>query len=127
MMNARIMVIDAHPVYALKMAGFLESLTLKNITVVPRGLEAMAAVAEHKPDVIVLSATMPDTDSVALVRQIKSFCGPYTRIIVQTGLLTTPETVQAFKSSGAEYVLPRREKDWSAFQEALTDSLPANK
>ncbi|MBI4309009.1 MAG: response regulator transcription factor, partial [Candidatus Omnitrophica bacterium] len=116
-MNAKIMIIDAHPVYAPKMAGFLESLTLKNIVVVSCGLKAMEAVLEHKPDVIVLSATLPDADSAALAGQIKA-ASPSTAIIVQTGLLTTAQAMEAFKSAGVDHVLPRREKDWSAFQGA---------
>ena len=119
-MNTRIMIIDAHPVYAPKMVGFLESLTFKNIMVVSSGLKAMAAVAQYQPDVIVLSATLPDADSLALAGQIKSQV-PAAAMIVQTGLLTSPQAMAAFKSAGAEYVLPRREKDWSAFQKALTD------
>ena len=122
-MNAKILIIDAHPVYAPKTAGFLGSLTFKNITVVSSGLKAMEAIAGDKPDVIILSAVLPDADSVALAGQIKSQYSSSIAIIVQTGLLTSPQVMEAFKSAGVEYVLPRREKDWSAFQEALTEIL----
>ncbi len=125
-MSNKIMIIDAHPVYAPKMVAFLESLTLKDTVVVAGGLKAMAAIAQHQPDVIVLSATLPDMDSVVLAGQIKSL-HPGAPMIVQTGLLTSPQVSEAFKSAGVEYVVPRREKDWSAFQGALTDILSASK
>ncbi len=118
-MNPKIMIIDAHPVYVSKTVGFLESLTLKNNVVVPRGAKALESIIENKPDVVVLSATMPDADSMELVRQVKSH-RPSLAIIVQTGLLTSQNKINEFKSLGVEYVIPRLEKDWSLFQEAIT-------
>jgi DNA-binding NarL/FixJ family response regulator len=118
-MNTRIMIIDAHPVYAPKMAGFLESLTFKDMVIVSSGLKAMGSIVEYKPDVIILSATLPDADSADLAGKIKSLY-PGIAMIVQTGLQANQETIEAFKSLGVEYVVPRREKDWSVFQEALT-------
>jgi len=119
-MNTKIMIIDAHPVYAPKVAGFLESLTFKNIVIIARGAKAMEAVLEYKPDMIILSATLPDMDGLMLAKHIKSQM-PAIAMIVQTGLLTSQDTIDAFKTAGVDYVCPRREKDWSAFQEALTD------
>jgi DNA-binding NarL/FixJ family response regulator len=116
------MIIDAHPVYAPKMVGFLESLTFKDITVVARGKKALEAVDQYKPDVIILSATLPDADSTILAAEIKSL-HPAAAIIVQTGLLTSPQAMEVFKSAGVEHVVARLEKDWSSFQEALTDVL----
>lgn len=121
-MNIKVMIIDAHPVYAPKTAGFLGSLTFKDVLIVPSGLKAMEAVTAYKPGIIVLSATLPDADSVVLARQIKSN-DPSIAMIVQTGLLITPEATQAFKSAGVEHIIPRREKDWSAFEEALTSCI----
>jgi len=123
-MHTKIMIIDAHPVYVLKTVGFLESLTLKDNVVVARGQLAMEAVSEHKPDVIVLSATLPDADSVELARQIKSLY-PAVAMIVQIGLLASAQLEGAFKSVGVDYTVPRLEKDWSAFQYVLTDILSA--
>ena len=94
-MNPKIMIIDAHPVYVSKTVGFLESLTLKNNVVVPRGAKALESIIENKPDVVVLSATMPDADSMELVRQVKSH-RPSLAIIVQTGLLTSQNKINEF-------------------------------
>lgn len=123
-MHTKILIIDAHPVYVLKMVGFLESLTLKDNVVVARGQKALEAVEEYKPDVIILSATLPDADSVALAGQIKTLY-PAVAMIVQTGLLTSTQVIEAFKSAGVEYIVPRLEKDWSAFQDVLTEILSA--
>lgn len=116
--DIKIMLIDAHPVYAPKMTGFLESLTFKSIETVPSGIRALEQLGRSRPDLIILSATLPDIDSVALVQQIKSI-HPGVPIIVQTGLLTSTQTIHAFTSAGVEYVIPRREKDWSALEEIL--------
>lgn len=121
-MNPKIVIIDAHPVYVLRVIGFLESLTLKNNVVIPRGVKAMEAVIENKPDLIILSAILPDMDSIELAKQIKSY-KPSLGVIVQTGLLTSQDKIDEFKSLGVEYVIPRLEKDWSLFQEAITEAL----
>lgn len=121
-MNPKVMVIDAHPVYVDKTVGFLGSLTFKDVVVVARGPVALEAVKAHKPDVIVLSATLPDIDSIALAEQIKSQYSAVA-IIVQTGLLIDHQAIEAFKDAGVEHIVPRLEKDWSAFHKALMDVL----
>jgi DNA-binding NarL/FixJ family response regulator len=125
-MNTKIMIIDAHPVYVLKTVGFLESLTFKNVEVVSRGAQADLITFQYRPDIVILSATLPDANSVQLAKRIKSQLSK-TAIIVQAGLLIKEEEVDAFKAVGVAHVLPRREKDWSAFEAALTDVLSSLK
>jgi PleD family two-component response regulator len=122
-MKTKILIIDAHPVYAPKVVGILESLTFKNIEVVTTGSRAMEVIAQNIPDIVILSATLPDMDSVALARQIKGL-EKSPAMIVQTGLLTSHEAVDAFKRAGVEHIVPRREKDWKPFEDALTDIIP---
>lgn len=117
-MNTKIMIIDAHPVYINKTVGFLESLTFKNIEVVARGSKAVETVIEGKPDIIVLSAMLPDADSLSIARQIKA-AFPTMPIIVQTGLLTTDAVKADFNALGMTHVIARREKDWAPFSEAI--------
>lgn len=125
-MKPRILIIDAHPVYVLRTIGFLESLTLKDNLVVSRGDLAMETIIANNPDIVILSATMPNTDIMALARQIKAY-RPTLPVIVQTGLLIGLDMIKEFRSLDIEYILPRREKDWAPLEEAVTAILSAVK
>ncbi|MFC7620058.1 response regulator [Microlunatus sp. GCM10028923] len=67
----RVVVADDHPVVRDGLIALLE--TLPGMSVVAEagdGLEAVAAAAEHRPDVIVMDLRMPGLDGVSATRQI---------------------------------------------------------
>jgi DNA-binding NarL/FixJ family response regulator len=117
-MEQKVMIVDAHPVYAPKIAAFLEGLTFKNIEIVHKSGLLAGRLQEFRPDVLILSGMLPDTDSVELLKGIKAQA-PSLPVIVQTGLLCTEEKRSAFVEAGAAAVLPRLEKDLGPLQSAI--------
>ena len=117
-----ILIIDAHPVYALKLEGFLRGLTFRHISLTENGGAGIEAARGDKPGLALVSGMLPDMDATECCRQIRAV-SPATRIIVQTGLFTEYAQIGALRDSGADHVLPRREKDWSPLQRAVEDCL----
>ena len=117
-MDKRVMIIDAHPVYAPKINAFLEGLTFKNIEIVDKSKDVFDRVRIFKPDVIILSAMLPDIDSVDILKLIRTQL-PFVSVIVQTGLLTDAGRCLALKEAGASSVIPRLEKDLIPLQKAI--------
>lgn len=122
-MNNRILIVDGHPVYANKTDGFLRGLTFSNITIAKNGQDGIELAKANKPHLVILSAMLPDMNSVDVCRQIHSFCGEETQILVQIGLFTEEEKIQEFKSSGANVVLWRKEKDLQPLEDAIQSLL----
>ena len=119
-MDHKILIIDGHPVYIHKLAGFLEGLTFKNVALADSGKEGIKKTELIKPDVVILSGMLPDMDSNEVCRKIKEI-SRNTRIIVQTGLFTEQESLRKFKEDGADAVLDRKEKDLMPLQELIEE------
>jgi DNA-binding NarL/FixJ family response regulator len=67
----RVMVADDHPVFRDGLASLLDP--LEGIEVVARaadGAEAVAMVAEHRPDVVVMDVQMPELNGIEATRRI---------------------------------------------------------
>jgi DNA-binding NarL/FixJ family response regulator len=75
---------------------------LKNVEVVfeaKNGREAIDAVQQHQPDVLVMDVRMPELDGLAAARQIANLSLP-TRVILITSF-KGPDIVQAVIDAGA--------------------------
>lgn len=121
-MNKKILIIDAHPVYIHKTEGFLAGLTFKNIILAASGKEGLKKAALENPDLVILSGMLPDAESHDVCKTIKA-ANRLTKIIVQTGLLIDESSIARFKESGADQVLPRKEKDLAPLQKAVENLL----
>ena len=72
-MTVRVLVVDDHPVVRGGVVGWLEA--QPDIDVVAEaadGLEALAAVAEHAPDVVLMDLRMPRMDGVELLKRLRA-------------------------------------------------------
>ncbi len=118
-MNEKIMIIDGHPVYGPKMVGFFESLTFKNVTLVSSSKEAFRLLESNQPSLVLLSGTLPDANSLDLCLFIRQKLQTSVKIIIQTGVMTSEQTIQQFQSCGADAVVPRKEKDLTPLQEII--------
>ena len=124
-MNEKILIIDGHPVYILKMEGFLKGLTYKNIYLATSGEEGIRLARLRKPDLVLLSGMLPDLYSHLVCQKIKESL-PNTKIIVQTGLFTDAAQISQFKECGADVILDRKEKDLFPLQQAIAEFLQAH-
>jgi len=90
----RIVLADDHPVV---LAGLGELLRCERdfdvVASVGDGEAALAAVREHRPDVLTLDLRMPVKDGLGVLREIKDACLE-TRVVVLTAL-TSDEAVEA--------------------------------
>ncbi len=68
------------------------------------GLEALRAVREAPPDVILLDLGLPDSDGLELIPQLLAVA-PLTRIVVITGQDDVPTAVSALRAGARHYLV----------------------
>lgn len=106
----RIVLADDHPVVRSGLRALLDSLGgYEVVAEAASGDAAVAAVVEHRPDVVLLDVKMPDGDGIDATRRIRS-AAPETAILILT-MFEDRETVQAAMRAGAlGYVLKGAEQ-----------------
>ena len=119
-MDRRILVIDGHPVYIHKLAGFLGGLTFQNVALAVSGQDGINKAELIKPDLVILSGMLWDMPSEEVCRKIKAM-NKNVKIIVQTGLFTEEEGLKKIKDGGADAILARKEKDLTPLQELIEE------
>jgi DNA-binding NarL/FixJ family response regulator len=101
----RVLVVDDHPVVRGGLVGWLAA--QPDIDVVGEagdGLEALAAVAEHAPDVVLMDLRMPRMDGVTATGRITA-AHPGVRVLVLTTYDTDADIVRAVEAGAAGYLL----------------------
>jgi DNA-binding NarL/FixJ family response regulator len=104
-MTTRVLVVDDHPVVRGGLVGWLAA--QPDIDVVGEaadGLEALTAVAEHAPDVVLMDLRMPRMDGVAATGRI-SAVHPAVRVLVLTTYDTDADIVRAVEAGATGYLL----------------------
>jgi len=77
------------------------------------GREAVALVAEHEPDVILMDVRMPGMNGVAATREIRARY-PHTRVIVLTTFDNDEYVFAALRAGAAGYLLKNADPDYLA-------------
>nr|WP_211661278.1 response regulator transcription factor [Modestobacter muralis] len=99
------MVVDDHPVVRGGLVGWLAAQPdLDVVGEAGDGLEALAAVAEHAPDVVLMDLRMPRMDGVAATGRITA-AHPGVRVLVLTTYDTDADIVRAVEAGAAGYLL----------------------
>ncbi|HEV7727221.1 MAG TPA: response regulator transcription factor [Modestobacter sp.] len=104
-MTVRVLVVDDHPVVRGGVVGWLAA--QPDIEVVGEaadGLVALAAVAEHQPDVVLMELRMPRMDGVTATGRITA-AHPGVRVLVLTTYDTDADIVRAVEAGAAGYLL----------------------
>ncbi|THV28965.1 response regulator [Glycomyces paridis] len=97
----RLLIVDDHPVVRRGLRGYLE--LEPDFTVVAEagdGEEALAAIAESGPDVVLLDLKMPVLDGQGVIERLNAAPGDGPRVLVLTSA-TDAERVPAAIGSGA--------------------------
>jgi DNA-binding NarL/FixJ family response regulator len=105
MSTVRVLVVDDHPVVRGGVVGWLAA--QPGIEVVGEagdGLEALAAVAEHAPDVVLMDLRMPRLDGVAATERIAA-AHPAVKVLVLTTYDTDADIVRAVEAGATGYLL----------------------
>jgi len=79
-MSATILVVDDHALFRNGVRGLLERKGFRVVGEAGDGREAMAAVRELSPDVVIMDITMPNLDGIAATRDIMA-SSPATKVI----------------------------------------------
>jgi DNA-binding NarL/FixJ family response regulator len=115
----RVLIVDDHPVVLEGLHTMLS--TDRNIEIVGEasdGVEAVAMVEDHKPNVVLMDIRMPNMDGVQATRRIKQQ-SPATAVIVLTMYDTDAYVVDAVRAGASGYLL----KD--ATREMVVDTIRA--
>jgi DNA-binding NarL/FixJ family response regulator len=101
----RVLVVDDHPVVRGGLVGWLAAQPdLDVMGEAGDGLEALAAVAEHAPDVVLMDLRMPRMDGVTATGRITA-AHPGVRVLVLTTYDTDADIVRAVEAGAAGYLL----------------------
>jgi DNA-binding NarL/FixJ family response regulator len=101
----RLLIVDDHPIVRNGLAGMLSS--QRDFEVVGEaadGAEAIRAVAELRPDVVLMDLRMPGTDGVAAIRTIRATADA-PPILVLTTYDSDADIVRAIEAGAAGYLL----------------------
>ncbi len=101
----RVLIADDHAVVRQGLRTFLD--LQEDIEVVGEaadGDQALAAVAELEPDVVVIDLVMPNTDGIEAIRRLKA-TAPATRAIVLSSFIEDDKLFPAVRAGAAGYLL----------------------
>jgi DNA-binding NarL/FixJ family response regulator len=103
--TVRVLVVDDHPVVRGGVVGWLAAQPdLEVVGEAADGLEALAAVAEHRPDVVLMDLRMPRLDGVGATARIAA-AHPGVRVLVLTTYDTDADIVRAVEAGATGYLL----------------------
>jgi NarL family two-component system response regulator LiaR len=101
----RVLVADDHAVVRHGLRTFLElQEDIEVVADVADGRQALDAVAEHDPDVVLMDLVLPEVDGVEAIRQIASE-RPRVRVIALTSFLDDDKLFPAVRAGAAGYLL----------------------
>ena len=104
-MPIRVLIADDHAVVRQGLRTFLD--LQEDIEVVGEaadGAQALAAVAELEPDVVVIDLVMPNVDGIEVIRRLKELA-PATRAIVLSSFIEDDKLFPAVRAGAAGYLL----------------------
>ena len=107
----RIVVADDHPVVRGGLVALLRSIPgLDVVGEATDGASAVTAVAEHRPDVILMDVRMPGMDGIEATRQIRDHT-PQSRVLILTMHDDDATVFTAMKAGAQGYLLKEAEQE----------------
>ena len=101
----RVLLADDHAVVRQGLRTFLELQDdIEVVADAADGRQALAAVAEHDPDVVLMDLVLPEIDGVEAIRRI-SAGHPRTRVIALTSFLDDDKVFPAVRAGASGYLL----------------------
>lgn len=108
--RTRVLVVDDHPVFRDGLRQLLAD-DFEVVTEASDGLEALAVVAHHAVDVIVMDLHMPHLDGADAIARLRA-AAPSAQVVVLSTYHTDAEITSAVEAGAAGYILkdaPRAE------------------
>ena len=104
-MTVRVLVVDDHPVVRSGLVGMLGvDPDLVVVGEAADGAEALAVVADTRPDVVLMDLRMPGTDGATATREIAARY-PASKVLVLTTYDTDADIVRAVEAGATGYLL----------------------
>jgi NarL family two-component system response regulator LiaR len=101
----RVLIADDHLVVRQGLRTFLELQDdVEVVADVGDGVQALEAVREHRPDVVLMDLVMPRMDGIEAIRRI-AVERPTTRVIALTSFLDDDKVLPAVRAGAAGYLL----------------------
>ncbi|MEV1004674.1 response regulator transcription factor [Nonomuraea sp. NPDC050202] len=101
-MESRLLIVEDDPnilellAASLRFAGF-------DVTTAKSGLDAVAAVQRHRPDLVVLDVMLPDLDGFEIVKRLRGG-GLHTPVVFLTARDETEDKIRGLTLGGDDYV-----------------------
>ena len=104
--KTRILIADADPDFCKLLADLIAAESdLELVATASDGLEALALMAEHLPDVLLLDLVLPKLDGLEVLRRIPE-TGAQSHIIVLSGFVNS-KVIADCSARGADYFMPK--------------------
>ncbi|MFD9890159.1 response regulator transcription factor [Amycolatopsis sp. NPDC059027] len=100
----RVVVVDDEALVRAGLELILNAAGDVRVVATAAGAEAMAVIAEHRPDVVLLDIRMPDVDGLTLLRQLRETI-PRTAVAMLTTFGSDSYVVKALRSGAAGFIL----------------------
>jgi NarL family two-component system response regulator LiaR len=100
-----VLIVDDHAIVRQGLRTYLD--LLDDVEVVgeaANGVEAVARVKQHQPDIVLMDLVMPEMDGIEATRQISDI-GISTKVIVLTSFTEDEKVFPAIKAGAAGYLL----------------------
>lgn len=113
----RVLLVDDSPLIRLGLRSALEDCT--DITIVAEAgnaTEGLAAVAKHKPDIVLLDLNLPDKPGLQACRELRKV-RPQTRVLILTSSSNERNVQEAMNAGAQGYLL--KDNDGTALANAL--------
>jgi DNA-binding NarL/FixJ family response regulator len=100
----RVVVVDDHSFYRAGLARMLNASGVRVVAEAPNGEEALQAVAEHAPDVVVMDLNMPGLSGIEATRRLVETSAS-TKVLVLTVSADEADVTGAILAGASGYVL----------------------
>ena len=100
----RIVLADDHRLFLEGLANLLEAHGFDVVATASDGIEAVACVQQHRPDVVLMDLRMPNRDGLAATRLVRSNL-PETRVVILTTSEEDDDLFEAIRSGASGYLL----------------------
>jgi DNA-binding NarL/FixJ family response regulator len=104
MARPRVMVVDDHELFRGGLVGLLDEHRIEVVAEVALGADALAAVADCRPNVVLMDLSLPDMSGIEATRRL-TIEAPSVRVVVFSVMADERHVIDALAAGACGYVL----------------------